>query len=77
MKILSCPSDQNTAEYASKKEVIEIVETIISYRESTGHKYYGGAAARIIAQLPEHMGTKAELIDAVEVAFKREESCYF
>ena len=56
----------------------EIVETVINNRmQTTGKRYYGGAVARIIAQVPKGITDKDVLVDELEKAFTREESCYF
>jgi len=59
-------------------ELRSMIETIIRNRTSIiGKKYYGGAVERIMAQIPKGLTEKEKLIDELEMAFKREENCYF
>jgi len=59
------------------EHVKTIVETIITHRQNmNGVRYYGGAANRIIAQIPKGITSEEELTNALEKAFDREEGCY-
>lgn len=51
---------------ADKVLIEEIIDTVIN---NTGYRFYGGAKARIKAQLPSIIMSKQMLIDELDKAF--------
>ena len=72
LKILSSQKDQSMVD-----AIPDVVEVVLRIRSENGKRYFGGAKDRIMAQISKEITDKDMLVNEVEAAFKREESCYF